>query len=522
MSAPRSPGWIETVVLIVAVFGNGMVYLDQSALNVALPVIQRDLQADVSGLQWIIDIYILVAVVLLLVGGVLGDRYGRVRVFNLGLLIFVAASLGAGVSISLEMLIAMRALQGLGGALLLPGGYAIVNALVAPDRRGRVLGLWGSLSPLITLSGPLLGGWLTDHVTWRAIFFLNLPLGLVAYWVAARYVPESRDEQAGGPLDWPGVAALVVGLGGLLFALIEGPLHGLSDPLVLAALGLGLAGLAAFIVVERRSSNPMLPLGLFRERTFTGINLVTLLHYAGLSGVFFFLTLNLQQAQRFSAFQAGLAQIPSVVLLMLLSTPVGRLTDRIGAVPLMAAGILISVVGYVMFAGLGLADNYWTSFLPGQIVFGVGLGLMVVPLTAVAIGALESRLSGLASGVNTAITRVGQMVAVAVFGAVLFNAYQAGLQTHTAGLALPEAARAELLAQARNIGAARPPAGLSPELTAAVDQAIRLSFVDGFRQMMWIAAGLSLAAVAVLLVLVRQRPARPAAPETPAAGEGVP
>ena len=512
MTQPRSAQWIEVMVLVVAVFGNGMVYLDQSALNVALPVIQRELQADVVGLQWIIDIYILVAVVLLLVGGMLSDRYGRVRIFNLGLIVFVAASLGAGFSTTLEMLVVMRALQGLGGALLIPGGYAIVNALVAPERRGRVLGIWGTLSPLITLSGPLLGGWLTDNVTWRAVFFINLPLGLVAYVVAARYVPESRDEQATGGLDWPGVGALVIGLGGLLYALIEGPLLGLGHPGVLAALGLGVVGTAAFVVIEARSAHPMLPLGLFRDRTFTGINLVTLIHYAGLSSLFFFLTLNLQQAQHYTAFEAGLMQIPTVVLLMLMSTPVGRLTDRVGAVPLIAAGILVSCAGYWMFAAIGLTDNYWTTFFPAQIVFGIGLGLMVVPLTAVAISALDSRFSGLASGVNTAVTRVGQMLAVAVFGAVLLNAFQSGLATHTAALPLSAEARVELMAQARQIGAARPPANLNPDLTAAVDHAIRLAFVDGFRMMMFISIGLSLAAVVVLLVLVRHAPAQQSAP----------
>jgi len=505
------------MVLAVTVLGTGVVYLDQSALNVALPHIQVALNADVGGLQWVIDVYILVLAVLLLIGGALGDRYGRVRVYIIGMVIFVAASMFAGTANSVGMLVAARALQGVGGSLLVPGGLAIINATVASERRGQMLGAWGAFSPLIVLTGPLIGGWMVDHVSWRAVFYLNVPLGAIACFIAMRYVPESRDEQRHGPLDWLGVATLMTGLGGLLFGLIEGPHFGWGAPLVVGALVLGAAGMIAFVFAELRAASPLMPLRLFRNRTFTGINLMTLIHYFALSSVFFFLTLNLQQAQGYMAFQAGLAQMPSSLALMLLSRTAGKLTDRIGPIPLMTAGVLLNCLGLFLLSRIGIDVNYWTTFFPAILVFGVGLGLMVVPLTAVALGALPSRYSGIASGLNNAVSRVAQMSAVAVFGAVMVSGFRAGLITRTAALPLDEAARAQLLSDARNLGATMPPPGLSPETTLATQMAIRLAFVDGFRQIMLIAMVMTLAGLIVMLALVRYQPV----PET-AASETIP
>ncbi len=510
MTSVRPARSTELMVLLVTILGTGMVYLDQTAVNVALPVIQRDLQADVGGLQWMVDIYILALAVLLLIGGSLGDRYGRVRVYLIGMVLFVASSVAAGLAGTLWFLVAARAVQGVGGALLIPGGFAILNATVAPERRGRILGAWGAFSPLITISGPLLGGWLVDTVSWRAVFFLNVPLGLLAFFIAARCVPENRDEFASGRLDWPGVLTLFVGLGALLVGLIEGPHFGWGSPLIVGSLAAGVLGLAAFVAVEARSPAPMLPLHLFRNRTFAGINLVTLVQYIALSSVFFFFSLNLQQAQGFTASQAGLAGLPTSILLILMARPMGWLTDRIGARPLMVAGVLLIGVGCLLLRLPGLITNYWTSFFPGLLVYGIGLGLLVVPLTAVAIGALPGRYSGVASGLNNAAARVAQMLGVAVFGAVMLSTFRVGLMERVIepGL-LPPAAAEELIESSRQLGATQPPTGLGAELAQAVQQAIRLSFVDGFRMLMLISAALSVVSAVLLVLLVRPETSHP-------------
>jgi EmrB/QacA subfamily drug resistance transporter len=512
-----SPRFREALVLALAVLGTGMAYLDQTALNVALPAIQRELQTDLTGLQWVTDVYILALAAPMLIGGALGDRFGRVRVYTLGVILFVAASVLGAFAPSLPALIAARAVQGLGGALLIPGSYAIINTSFPAERRGQAMGLWGAFSPLVTLSGPLIGGWLVDHVSWRAVFLLNLPLGLIAIG-AGRFVPDSRDESSAGPLDWPGVVTLLVGLGSLLFGLIEGGHLGWGQPVVLVALGLGVAGLAAFVVAEARSPAPLLPLWALRNRTFLGINVLTLIHYFAMSSVFFLFTLNLQQAQRFTAFEAGLMQLPIPLILVLMSNPVGRLVDRTDPRRIIAVGVLLNALGFVLYSLPGVGGSYWATFFPAQVVFGLGLGCLVIPLTAVAINALGTQGSGIASGVNTAITRVAQMLAIAVFGGVMLTGFRAALEARTADLPLEAGARAQLMAEARNLGATQPPAGLSAEAVQAVDMAVRLAFVDGFRQLMGWSAVIALAGLAVWWAMAGRAPQPARSQAAPAPG----
>jgi EmrB/QacA subfamily drug resistance transporter len=507
-----SPDFRELMTLLLTILGTGMAYLDQTALNVALPAIQRDLRTDVAGLQWVSDIYILALAAPMLIGGALGDRYGRVRVYVGGVILFVVASALGAFAPSIELLVAARAVQGLGGALLIPGSFALINTGFAADRRGRAMGIWGAFSPLVTLSGPLVGGWLVDNASWRAVFLLNLPLGVIAA-LAARFVPESRDDSATGPLDWPGVLTLLVGLGSLLFGLIEGGHFGWGHPAVVAALIIGVAGLVMFVIVERRSPAqagpapaPLLPLWTLRNRTFVGVNTLTLIHYFAMSSVFFFFTLNLQQAQRFSAFQAGLMQLPIPIILVLMSNPMGRLIDRIDPRRIIAVGVLLNALGFVLYGLPGLDGSYWLTFFPAQIVFGLGLGCLVVPLTAVAINALGRQGSGIASGLNASVTRIAQMLAIAIFGVMMVSSFRAALDARTAELPLEAAARAQLMTETRNLGATQPPAGLSPELTQFVDTAVRLAFVDSFRQMMWLSAVIALIGLAVWLAIVWREP----------------
>jgi EmrB/QacA subfamily drug resistance transporter len=418
------------------------------------------------------------------------------------MILFTVASIICGATNSLGALIAARALQGIGGALLVPGSLAILNATIPPERRGHAIGLWSSFAPLIALVGPVVGGALVDSLSWRIIFFLNVPLGILASTLALRFIPENKDPHATGPLDYPGILALMVGLAGIIFAIIEGPQQGLS-PAVLIALSIGLVGLATFLFIESRSANPIMPLHFFRNSTFTGINLVTLVLYLALSGVFFFLVINFQQAQGYSAVDSGLAQLPASLILAILATPMGRLTTRFGARPLMLIGIILCGVAFLMFARLGLETNYWLSFFPAVVVFGLGLAFFVVPLTAVALTALPDRFSGISSGVNNAATRIAQMLAVAIFGAMLASGFRAGLIDHTAVLPLDPPIRDHLIADSRNLGAIEIPASLSLAQAESVHQAIRLSLVDSSRILMVTCAALCLLAALITFFLIR-------------------
>jgi EmrB/QacA subfamily drug resistance transporter len=497
----------ETAVLAVTILSTGMVYLDQSALNVAIPHIQASLNADVAGFQWILNIYILTLSVLLMIGGALGDRYGRVRVLIVGTLIFTAASIWCGTANSLEMLIAARALQGVGGALLVPGGLAIINATVPAERRGQALGVWGTFSPLIVMLGPLVGGWLTDTISWRAVFFINLPLGLLACWIAWRKVPESRDETAIGPLDWPGVLTLMLGLGALLFGLIEGPQLGWFHSLILVSILTGLLSLAAFIFIEARSPAPLMPLHLFRNRAFSGINALTLFHYFGLSSIFFFLTLNFQQVQGYGAFEAGLHQLPIPFCLFLMSRFAGRLTDRIGPQRVMTFGILLASTGFLLMLIPGVDANYWLTFFPGQLLFGIGNGLSFVPLTSIALGSLPARYSGIASGLNNAVSRVAQMLAVAIFGMVMLSTFRTSLTEQTQNIPMSADARTQLAEQASNLGATQAPASLESGAAQAVQAAVKLAFVQGWRNIMLVSFVFVLAGIATHYLFMGFRPA---------------
>ena len=500
-SPPRSERFVENMAVFLAVLGFGVNYLTISALNIAVPHIQSALNASISHVQWLLDIYILVPAVLILVGGTLGDRYGRVRWYMIGQVSFVLGSLASGVAPSVEWLIAFRALQGLGAALIIPTSLAIINSTVAPERLGRAMGLWGMMLPVVTMIGPVVGGWLVDNFSWRAAFFLTIPFSILAFYLAARYVPESFDEQATGSLDWPGALTLMVGLGGLLFGIIEGPNMGWNNPWIVGTVVIGILGLAAFILVEARSRAPMLPLHLFRNRTFTGINLMTFFTYMGL-GIFLFVSLNLQQVQGYTAFLAGLAFLPREIVSMIASRTSGILTDRIGPIRPLLFGAFVAMAGYLLYMRPGIEANYWTTFLPAMIVTAVGMGNIVVPQTAAAVAALPKRYSGIASGVKTGVTRVGQMLGIAIFGTAMSLRFQTALTERTANIALDAGGRAELMSRAVNLGATIPPEGLSPTITVAVEEAIRWAFVDAFRDLLLLGALMMFISFVILLAFV--------------------
>jgi len=390
-----------------------MAFLDGTVVNVALPDIGRDLGASTSALQWILNGYLLTLASLILLGGSLGDRYGRRRIFVLGVGLFTAASLLCAIAPSTELLIFARLIQGIGGALLTPGSLALIEASFRPGDRARAIGAWSGLGGVAGALGPLVGGYLIGAISWRAIFFINLPIGIFVAWAATRHVPESRDPTSGGRLDLGGAVLAALGLAGTTYALIEAPGQGASAAIVVTAVG-GVLALVAFFVGERRSANPMLPLEIFRSRQFSAANGVTFVVYAALGGVFFLLVSFLQISLGYTPIEAGAASLPVTLLMLLFSARAGALAQRIGARLPLTIGPLTIALGLLWMTQIDPGDAYLTSILPPIVVFGLGLTLVVAPVTATVLAAADSRHSGIASGVNNAVARVAGLLAVAV------------------------------------------------------------------------------------------------------------
>jgi EmrB/QacA subfamily drug resistance transporter len=399
-------------VLAVAVLGSGMVFLDGTVVNVALPDIGRDLDASTSSLQWILNGYLLTLASLILLGGSLGDRYGRRRIFVIGALVFTAASLLCAIAPTAGLLVVARLLQGIGGALLTPGSLAMIESSFRPSDRARAIGAWSGLGGVATAVGPLLGGYLVEAVSWRAIFLLNLPLGAFVIAMATRHVPETRDPTATGGLDFRGAALAALGLAGATYALIEGP-GGMSGPVLVAGV-LGVVALVAFLGAERGSANPMMPLSIFSSRQFSAANVVTFAVYAALGGFFFLFVAFLQISLGYSPIAAGAASLPVTALMLLLSARAGALAQRIGARIPLTIGPLVIAAGLLLMTQIDSGSDYVSGVLPGVVVFGLGLTLVVAPVTATVLAAADERHSGIASGINNAVARVAGLLAVAV------------------------------------------------------------------------------------------------------------
>ncbi len=398
--------------LAATVLGTSLAFLDSTIINIALPRIGRDLDAQLAGLQWVINGYTLSLAGLILLGGALGDRYGRRKVFLIGVVWFAAASLLCAVAPNIGFLIVARILQGAGGALLTPGSLALIQASFHPDDRARAIGAWSGLGGVASAIGPFLGGWLIQGPGWRWAFLINIPLGAIVFLLSARHVPESRDEEATGGFDIVGAVLGALALSGVTYGLIAAA----TASQRIQAVVLGLAGLAlgvAFVLVERRRANPMLPMSLFSSHQFSAVNAVTLVVYAALGGVFFFLSVQLQTVSGFSPIAAGAALLPVTILLLLLSSRMGALAHRIGPRWPMVVGTAVAAVGVLLMSRIGAGSSYVVDVLPAAAVFGLGLSLVVAPLTATVLASAEQRRAGTASGVNNAVARAGQLLAVA-------------------------------------------------------------------------------------------------------------
>ncbi len=409
-------------VLLAAVLGSGMAFLDSTAVNVILPTLERELGSGLAGLQWTLDAYLLTLSAFLLLGGNLGDLYGQRRMFVLGVAWFAVASVVCGLTSSTLALSLARAVQGIGAAILVPGSLAVLRTCIAEEDQGAAIGAWAGLSGVTTAVGPLLGGWLVQTVSWRAIFFLNVPVGALALWAALRFLP-SIPGREGVRLDVAGATTAALGIGGLTFALIEGPAHGWKFP-ELAAAGLGVACLALFVPLERRHPAPMLPPSLFRSSTFTAANLTTLTVYAGLSSAIFLLAVTLQQALGYSPLASGAALLPVTAVLLILSPGAGRLSQRFGARLPLSVGPVVVAAGLLLFLRVQVNGSYLRDVLPAVLVFAVGLAVTVAPLTEAVMSAVEPSYAGIASGVNNAVARLAGLLGVA---AVPWAAGLAGL-----------------------------------------------------------------------------------------------
>ena len=425
-TARTGAGTAKQWVLLVTILASSMAYIDEFVVNVALPAIETDLAVSVVVIQWLVNAYTLCLSAFLLTGGSAGDLFGRRRIFLIGIVIFAAASLWCGLSSTIAQLILARAIQGMGAALLIPCSLAIIGATFEESERGKAIGTWAGFSALATAIGPVLGGWIVDHFTWRWIFLINPLLALPTVWIALYWLPESRDNEGKGGLDWRGSLLAFASLGSLAFSLISAPVLGWGNVFVLLALLGGLLLLPVFIWEEARSRSPMLPLGLFRSRTFTAVNLLTLFLYAALAGSFFFLPFALIQVQGFSATLAGAAFLPFTLIMAALSRWSGGLLDRFGAKWLLIIGPTIAALGMGLLA-LPVGDGSYLAFLLPIAIFALGMVVSVAPLTTTVINAVPAHQTGVAAGINNAASSVANLLAIAILGALALGVYNRAL-----------------------------------------------------------------------------------------------
>jgi EmrB/QacA subfamily drug resistance transporter len=480
-------------VLAATILGSSMAFIDGSVVNVALPAIQQDLTASVAAMQWVINAYALLLASLTLVAGSTGDRFGRRRVFMQGIVLFMGASIWCGLAPDIWQLIIARAVQGIGGAMMVPSSLAIISAVFDTDERGKAIGTWAGFSAITAALGPVLGGWLVDAVSWRAIFFINVPLALVTLFITLRHVPESRAEQQDSALDWRGALLAVLGLAALTYGLIAASELGWDNPAVIGSLIIAVPILAAFLWVEARTSSPMMPLKLFRSLTFSGANLMTLLLYFALGGSLFFLPFNLIQVQGYSATQAGAAFLPFTIIMGGLSRWSGGLLVRYGNKPPLIVGPVIAAGGFALFAWPGIGGSYWTTFFPAIGVLALGMTISVAPLTTTVINAVEDRYAGTASGINNAVSRTATLLAVAVLGVVALAVFKSTLDERLTALGAPPAVERVVRQASDRLAGAPVPHKASPEDRRALHRAIDESFIISFRAVMLTAAGMALA-----------------------------
>jgi EmrB/QacA subfamily drug resistance transporter len=488
-------------ILAATILASSMAFIDGTVVNVALPALQTNLNATAVDVQWVIEAYSLLLSAFLLVGGSLGDHYGRRRIFLIGVIIFAIASAACGFAGTIAQLIGARAVQGFGAALLVPGSLAIISNSFSEQERGPAIGTWSAFSAITAGIGPVFGGWLIEHVSWRAVFFINLPIAVLVILISLRYVAETAERDR-DPVDWVGATLAVLGLGALVYGLIESSRFGFGNRMVMCALLAGGLLLILFIVVEWRSSHAMLPLTLFRSRIFTGTNLLTFLLYAALGGTLFFVPLNLIQVQHYAPTAAGAALLPFILIMSLLSRWAGGLVTRYGAKLPLVVGPVIAAAGYALYILPSVGGTYWTTFFPAVIALGLGMTISVAPLTTTVMNSVPRNRVGAASGVNNAVARTAGLVAIAALGIVMLHVFKSSLDRRLNESASPKTVIESVRTQSTKLAAIEIPHDGDPSNHETIRRAIDESFVSGFRTVMLIGATLAAASALTAAVFV--------------------
>lgn len=485
-----SPSW----VLVATILGSSMAFIDGTIVNVALAALQDALHASISQLQWVIEAYALTLAALLIVGGALGDLYGRRLIFLVGVVIFILASMWCGLATGITQLITARAIQGVGAALLVPGSLALISASFPEERRGQAIGTWAGFTAITAAAGPVVGGWFVQHASWRWIFFINLPLAITIIIITLHYVTESRNEHQSRKLDIAGALLATLGLGAIVFGIIEWESN---RTLIIIVETMGICALLGFFWVEKTVSSPMIPLEIFRSRNFSAANIITVFLYSALYGVLFFLPLDLIQVEGYTPTEAGGALLPLVLLMFLLSRWSGGLIKKFGPRLPLVVGPAIAALGFALFLRSNMGDSYWSTFFPATVVLGLGIAISVAPLTTVVMNSVGRDHAGAASGINNAVSRVAGLFAVAIFGLLMTLIFNQQLQKRMNSSSLPTSVQQEITQQRAQLADIK-------TSNENARQIIQESFLTGYKFILWIAVALALASSLSAALFIRR------------------
>ncbi len=493
--------------IVSTILASSMAFIDATALNVILPSLQKDLGANGTDLFWVLNGYLLMLSALIIVGGSLGDKLGRVKVFKVGILIFTIGSILCGFSPSINYLTFFRMIQGIGGALMIPGSLSIISAIFNPNEKGKAIGTWSAATTIVGICGPVLGGSLADLGLWRFIFYINVPFGIFSLLVLQFKVPESRESGA-SKIDWWGAVLLITSLACLTFGLLEMPEWGYQHPIVIISLVIGFIAFILFLYIEKNTQAPMMPLSLFQNKTFAGLNLFSFFLYAGLGAIMLFLSLNMIQVQGYSQLEAGLTFLPFSFIMVALARKMGSLTDRYGARPFLIIGPVLTGAGMFWMAQMGLTSGpeaYWTTFFPPLIVFALGMAITVVPLTSAVMTCLDESKSGIASGINNSVTRISGTFINAIMGALAVIIFTTYADNQLANLPIDETSRSELLIEAENLGEARAPKRYTAALRMQVDSIFQWGFIETYRYVGIISATLAFLSAGIAFFMIESK-----------------